>query len=151
VAEAWLLAAPVAGADSDGKTKAKASFENTGVQPEGEVEFQGKAHKSELEFEHLDPGPTYTLSCDGTQWASFQTDGEGRAELVFLSDPKRPGAPMLPGDPRGASFALSDGAQDVLTVVLSDPGELLLDFDPRGQLIEVFDGGTLILERTFPS
>jgi hypothetical protein len=32
-----------------------------------------------------------------------------------------------------------------------DAGELLLDFDPRGQLIEVFDGGTTILERTFPS
>ncbi len=114
VAEAWLLAAPVAGADSDGKTKAKASFENTGVQPEaeGEVEFQGKAHKSELEFEHLDPGPTYTLSCHGTQWASFQTDGEGRAKRVFHSHPKGPGAPMLPGDPRGASCCWTSTRED---------------------------------------
>lgn len=32
-----------------------------------------------------------------------------------------------------------------------DPGEQLLDFDPRGQLIEVRDGGIAILERTFPS
>jgi hypothetical protein len=35
----------------------------------------------------------------------------------------------------------------------SDPvesGKLLLDFDPRGQDVEVFDGGTLILERAFP-
>jgi hypothetical protein len=31
-----------------------------------------------------------------------------------------------------------------------EPGKTLLDFDPRGQAVEVFDGGTLILERPFP-
>lgn len=32
-----------------------------------------------------------------------------------------------------------------------EPGELLLDFDPRGQLIEILDGGaTTILDRDFP-
>jgi len=31
-----------------------------------------------------------------------------------------------------------------------EPGKLLLDFDPRGEAVEVFDGGTLILERPFP-
>ena len=32
-----------------------------------------------------------------------------------------------------------------------DPGEVLLDFDPRGQLIEVSQGGTVDLSRTFPN
>jgi hypothetical protein len=31
-----------------------------------------------------------------------------------------------------------------------EPGKILLDFDPRGQDVEVFDGGTLILQRAFP-
>jgi hypothetical protein len=31
-----------------------------------------------------------------------------------------------------------------------EPGKTLLDFDPRGQAVEVFDGGTLILQRAFP-
>ena len=31
-----------------------------------------------------------------------------------------------------------------------DPGELLLDFDPRGELIEIEQGGTVFLSRTFP-
>jgi hypothetical protein len=31
-----------------------------------------------------------------------------------------------------------------------EPGKVLLDFDPRGQAVEVFDGGTLVLERAFP-
>ena len=31
------------------------------------------------------------------------------------------------------------------------PGSLLLDFDPRGQLIEIFDGDTLIFSADFPS
>jgi hypothetical protein len=120
---AWLLAAPVAGADSKGKTKVKAAFENTGVQPaaEGEVAFKAKPGQSELEFEFedLDPTKTYTLSCDGTTWATFQA---GAVELHFASSPS-PGEPMLPRDPRGASFALNDASQDVLTVVLSGPGE----------------------------
>jgi hypothetical protein len=120
---AWILAAPAAGADADGKTKVKAAFENTGVQPaaEGKIEFKAKPGQSELEleFEDLDPTKTYTLSCDGTTWATFQA---GEAELHFASSPS-PGEPMLPVDPRGASFALSDGTQDILTVVLSGPGE----------------------------
>ena len=32
-----------------------------------------------------------------------------------------------------------------------EPGEVLLDFDPRGQLIEVRQGGTTYLSRTFPN
>ncbi len=31
-----------------------------------------------------------------------------------------------------------------------EPGKILLDFDPRGQDIEVLDGSTVILETTFP-
>ncbi len=31
-----------------------------------------------------------------------------------------------------------------------EPGKILLDFDPRGQVIEVLDGSTVILETTFP-
>ena len=31
-----------------------------------------------------------------------------------------------------------------------EPGKILLDFDPRGQVIEVLDGATVILETTFP-
>jgi len=31
-----------------------------------------------------------------------------------------------------------------------DPGELLLDFDPRGELIEIKQGGTVFLSRAFP-
>ncbi len=33
----------------------------------------------------------------------------------------------------------------------ADADELPLDFDPRGELIEIFDGGTLIFSVTFPS
>ncbi|MEX0914900.1 MAG: hypothetical protein WDZ60_03330 [Wenzhouxiangellaceae bacterium] len=33
----------------------------------------------------------------------------------------------------------------------ADPDELPLDFDPRGQLIEIFDGSTLIFSVDFPS
>jgi hypothetical protein len=32
-----------------------------------------------------------------------------------------------------------------------EPGKLPLDFDPRGQQIDVLDGGTVILETLFPS
>lgn len=32
-----------------------------------------------------------------------------------------------------------------------DPGEVLLDFDPRNQLIEIRQGGTVFLSRTFPN
>jgi len=126
---AWVLAASPAqaGSKSKSESKAKASFENTGVQPaaEGKIEFEGKpnASKLEIEFERLDPGPTYSLSCDGVVWASFRTDSEGEAELRFESKPGQPGAPMLPADPRGAHFALNDGAADVLTVTLNGPGE----------------------------
>ena len=31
-----------------------------------------------------------------------------------------------------------------------EPGKILLDFDPRGQNIEVLDGSTVILETLFP-
>jgi len=33
----------------------------------------------------------------------------------------------------------------------ADPDELPLDFDPRGELIEIFDGGTLVFSVNFPS
>lgn len=33
----------------------------------------------------------------------------------------------------------------------ADPDELPLDFDPRGELIEVFDGATLVFSVNFPS
>ena len=33
----------------------------------------------------------------------------------------------------------------------ADPDELPLDFDPRGQLIEIFDGATLVFSVNFPS
>lgn len=33
----------------------------------------------------------------------------------------------------------------------ADPDELPLDFDPRGKLIEIFDGGTLVFSVNFPS
>jgi hypothetical protein len=32
-----------------------------------------------------------------------------------------------------------------------EPGKILLDFDPRGQQIDVLDGATVILETLFPS
>ena len=141
---AWVLAAHGAQASSKSESKAKAAFENTGVQPaaEGTIEFEGKsnASKLEIEFERLDPGPTYTLSCDGVVWAGFRTDSEGEAELRFESKPGQPGAPMLPADPRGAHFALSDGAADVLTVTLNGPGE------PAGSVVKekgVLDPGSL--------
>ena len=31
-----------------------------------------------------------------------------------------------------------------------EPGKISLDFDPRGQSIEVLDGSTVILEMSFP-
>jgi hypothetical protein len=31
-----------------------------------------------------------------------------------------------------------------------EPGKILLDFDPRGQSIEVLEGATVILDVTFP-
>ena len=31
-----------------------------------------------------------------------------------------------------------------------EPGKLLLDFDPRGQQIDVLDGNTVVLETLFP-
>ena len=31
-----------------------------------------------------------------------------------------------------------------------EPGKVLLDFDPRGQLIEVMSGGQAVLSATFP-
>ncbi len=31
-----------------------------------------------------------------------------------------------------------------------DPGEILLDFDPRGKIIEIEQGGTVFLSRAFP-
>jgi hypothetical protein len=32
-----------------------------------------------------------------------------------------------------------------------EPGKHLLDFDPRGQQIDVLEGATVILEKLFPS
>jgi len=32
-----------------------------------------------------------------------------------------------------------------------EPGKILLDFDPRGQQIDVLEGSTVVLETLFPS
>ncbi len=122
-----LLAAPGALASPKPLSKSETRFQNSGVQPEaeGEIELEARNGRSELEieFEDLDPAFTYTLECDGTVWVTFDPDADGDFEIEFHANPKHPEVPMLPEDPRGASFVLTDGSQAVLTAVLAAEGE----------------------------
>lgn len=93
-------------------------------------------------------------------------DAKGKARWRLRDDCQRDLRVEIEGLPAGAYMVRVGGiARGTITVVTGpenegqlqfdtdpdEPGELLLDFDPLGALIEVEQGGTVYLSRTFPA
>lgn len=99
---------------------------STGVYPEasGDAKLEPRADRTDFSVEIEDvPVGTYNLRIGGSQVATIT--------VVTLMD--------------GSTEGEAEFRQPV------EPGKILLDFDPRGQMIEVLDGSTVILETAFPS
>jgi len=133
LAAAALAAVSLAGAPaaakkgSDDGAKATSGLPATGVVPgaEGEcrVKFGGSKSRFEVRVANLAANAEHVLEVNGLPWASFATDKKGRARLRFSSRPKGAKQLALPGDPRGATITVDDGADDVLAGVCSGEGE----------------------------
>lgn len=118
------------GGNDDGNTsevEIEIELTNTGVFPaaSGEAEFEiDEDGEREFEVEIKDlPVGGYELAVGGVQRGTIQVvaDDDGNKGEIEFSNP------------------------------VDDDDDLLLDFDPRGQLIEIFDGETLIFTANFPS
>lgn len=111
-----------AGADI---TEFEIFLNNTGVDADasGKAEFEESAQRIEfkVEIENLTPG-TYELF----------TDGEKRADIEVLQD----------DDATEAEVEFSSPV---------DGNDLLLDFDPRGMLLEIQQGGVVYLTSDLPA
>jgi hypothetical protein len=105
-------------------TEISVDLESTGVieGAEGEAEFRSKNNGTEFEVEVEDlPAGLYPLQVGGTE----------RGQIEVVAD----------GDDTKGELRFSDPQID---------GRALLDFDPRGQLIEVLSGTDVVLEVFFP-
>jgi hypothetical protein len=124
VAVALIGLAPAA-VHADG-SKVATVLTNTGVDPDasGKVALKLQDGKSRLDVKlrSLDPSTLYTLSVDGLPWTTFQPD-KGSARLRFAAPADNASDLPLPADPRGATIAVNDGVDDVLTGVVSGSGE----------------------------
>ncbi|NNK37794.1 MAG: hypothetical protein HKP03_04895 [Xanthomonadales bacterium] len=99
---------------------------STGVYPQasGDAKLEPREDRTDFSVEIEDvPVGTYNLRIGGSQVATIT--------VVTLMD--------------GSTEGEAEFRQPV------EPGKILLDFDPRGQMIEVLDGSTMILETAFPS
>ena len=79
--------------------------------------------------------------------ARLHHDGALKGEIIKTSFGSVQTAPTV----HIANFALLSGASHPMTGISPAPGKILLDFDPRGQKIDVLDGTTVVLEILFPS
>ena len=119
-----VLAAMDHGRDDRGRVEIEVDLTNTGVYPvaEGEAEFEIRGNKLafSVEIEHLPIG-MYPLLVAGMEEAQIEvTESDG----------------MTKGK-----------------VIFTAPHEMdseMLDFDPRGEVIEVLEGDVVILESLFP-
>ena len=128
LAAATLAGAPAAAKKgSDDGAKASSDLAETGVVPGAEghcrIKFGGSKSRFEVRVEDLVANTEHVLEVDGLAWATFTTDKKGRAKLRFSSRPRGAKELLLPGDPRGGTVSVDNGAADVLAGVCSGEGE----------------------------
>ena len=112
--------------DDFGDTEIDVDLTNTGVYPlaSGDAKLGPRADRTDFSVEIEDvPVGGYDLRIGGTS--------VGTIEVMVLGD------------------GSIEGELEFRNPV--EPGKILLDFDPRGKSIEVFEGSTLILHTQFPS
>jgi hypothetical protein len=112
------------------KVEIEAELVSTGVLPgaRGEAEFESEAGRSEFEVEVRGlPLGDFEVLVGGVQRGIITVNPLGKGELEFETE---------------VTDVDDDGVPDV---------ELLLDFDPRGQLVQVAQAGLVILETVFPT
>lgn len=99
---------------------------NTGVYPagSGDAKLEPRDDRADFSVEIEDvPVGNYSLRIDG--------DTVGSIQVITLAD------------------GSVEGEIEFRNPV--EPGKVLLDFDPRGKLIEILEGSTVIFETNFPS
>ena len=112
---------------------------------------EGDSDAGEIEVSLTNAGVFPQASGD----AEFEIDEDGERDFdVELEDLPVGGYDLVVGGGQRGTImvqATDDGNEG--EIEFSDPqdDDLLLDFDPRGQLIEIFDGGTLIFSVDFPN
>lgn len=115
------------GEDIDfGTVDIEAELTNTGVIPEasGDAKLEPRMDRTDFSVEIEDvPVGSYSLRIGG--------EAKGMIEVKMMQD----------GSIEG----------ELEFRIPQEPGKLLLDFDPRGQQIDVLDGSSVILETLFPS
>jgi hypothetical protein len=115
------------GSDLDfGEAMIEVELDNTGVFPlaSGDAKLEPRADRTDFSVEIEDvPEGSYDLRVGGNTVGTIQA--------VMIQD------------------GSIQGELEFRNPV--EPGKLPLDFDPRGQQIDVLDGGTVILETLFPS
>jgi hypothetical protein len=129
---AAIVAVTLAGVPAHAKrgsddAKARSSLAATAAAPgaEGEcrLKFGGSGARFEVRVGDLAANAEHDLLVNDAQWASFTTDKKGRARLRFSSKARGRKDLPIPGDPRGATLRISNGAEDVLSGVCSGEGE----------------------------
>jgi hypothetical protein len=115
------------GEDIDfGTTEIEVEFTNTGVFPQasGDARLRPREDRTDFRVEIEDaPAGSYDLRIGGNIVGTIQA--------VIMQD------------------GTIEGELEFRNPV--EPGKILLDFDPRGQQIDVLDGTTVVLETLFPS
>jgi len=109
-----------------GMVDIEVELSNPGVYPaaSGDVRLEGRMDRADFRVEIEDvPAGSYDLSIGGEIVGSLQA------------------ALDVDGTVRG-ELEFRDPVE---------PGKILLDFDPRGQQINVLEGNTVVLETLFPS
>ena len=94
-----------------------------GAEGQCRIKFGGSKSRFEVRVANLAANTEHVLEVNGLPWASFTTDKKGRAKLRFSSHPKGSKEIELPGDPRGGTLSVDNGADDVLAGVCSGEGE----------------------------
>lgn len=119
-----LAASPAAARDL---SKIKGDFENTGIEPEalGSLKAGFKLSRSQIELraKQLAPNAMYSVRVAGEEKAQILTDGGGNAKVKFRGPTATSSAFLLDFDPRGQVLSINDGANDVLTAVVSGAGQ----------------------------
>jgi len=109
-----------------GTTQIEVELNNTGIFSEasGDAKLEPRADRTDFSVEIEDvPAGSYDLRIGG--------DIVGTIQAVMMQD------------------GTIEGELEFRNPV--EPGKILLDFDPRGQQIDVLDGTTVVLETLFPS
>jgi hypothetical protein len=103
---------------------------------------------TEITVPLLNAGSVPTASGD----ARYRLRADCRADFaVEIEDVADGSYELRVGGATAGTIAVSGGKGEIEFSDPIEPGKELLDFDPRGQAVEVFDGATLLLERAFPS